>query len=110
MDEGFRENWAEIQLPATATWSGQPGAHLLGGNLTPGAFTLYTDMPTQDLIRHFKWIPDAKGNIEVYDRFWNNNVIQPPPALLVYADLLDDQDERAIELAATIYGKHIRTT
>lgn len=54
--------------------------------------------------------PDPEGEIEVYETFWE---IEPEvekcvPPLLVYADLIINEDKRSIETANIIYEKYLK--
>jgi hypothetical protein len=75
---------------------------------------------------HWRLIPDAHGNVEIYERFWNGNTVQEkmkPPykiqtgqnsniplahPLLVYADLVLTNDPRCLETAEMIYLKYLK--
>ena len=56
-------------------------------------------------------LPDESGNIQVYQQFWNEDLISPlpktAPALLIYGDLMASGVERNIETAQKIYDEII---
>jgi len=65
--------------------------------------------PQKDLIRNYRIVPDANGNIEVLTKFWRtewNNLTVPVE--LVYADLVNTDDKRNLETAQIIYERQIK--
>jgi hypothetical protein len=99
-------HWKRIPLKNMKTWWGaEPAADLFTNYLKPGELTLYTLENKPELIKHYRLIPDEKGNVKVYQKFWyndevNDNVVPP---LLVYADLMNTADRRCMEAAQKIY-------
>ncbi len=94
-----------------AVWGGEPAAEILTNYLTPAVLTLYTNKPKAILMPKWTIIPDEKGNIEVYKKFWNDNewdAKKLAPPLLVYADLMMTGDPRCIETARLIYEKYLQ--
>ena len=58
-----------------------------------------------------KAIPDAEGNIKVYQKFWNHPLqLENPaaPPLLVYVDLMLTGDPRCQEIAKQIFDKYLK--
>ncbi len=104
-------NWKKIALRNKKTWwGGEPAGDLLTGYLRPAELTIYTIEPRNDLIKNYRLIPDEKGNVEVYKKFWqydevNENIVPP---LLVYADLINTNDKRCLETAMKIYEQLIQ--
>ena len=48
-------------------------------------------------------IPDANGEITVYEKFWTGkDATNVTPAILTYADLMDTANSRCIEAAQKI--------
>ncbi|WP_026768046.1 type IV toxin-antitoxin system AbiEi family antitoxin [Asinibacterium sp. OR53] len=95
------------------TVGGEPAAERITKYLHPEIYTLYTTLVKTDMLRRFKFIPDAKGNIEIYRKFWNEKFIaednlNTAPLILVYADLVITDDPRCIETAQIIYDKYLR--
>jgi len=91
-------------------WGGEPAAEILTQHLQPGVLTLYTPMAANAIMREWKLIPDPKGNIRIYRKFWketewDNQHIAPP--LLVYADLLVTGDPRNLETAALLHHQYL---
>ncbi|EKF54299.1 hypothetical protein I215_13158 [Galbibacter marinus] len=82
--------------------SGELGGELLTGNLKSKNYTIYTSEELSSVAREFKLFPDKTGNIELYNKFWNDNLelkigtVAPP--LVVYADLIGTGIDRNIEI------------
>ena len=82
-------SWKNMPLLKGETyWGGEPAGDILTDYLRPAELTLYSTEKRNELIKKYRLIPDDKGNIKVYQKFWhsievNNNVVPP---LLVYAD------------------------
>jgi hypothetical protein len=69
-------------------------------------------MPTQELIKVLHIIPDEKGNIRLYTKFWQDitlpiGIASVAPPLLVYADLRNSTDSRLWEIAERIKNKYL---
>lgn len=101
-------NWKSIDLKSEKNWwGGEPAADLLTNYLKPGELTIYTIETKQELIRNYRLIPDEKGPVKVYQKFWNNDQVNENvvPPLLIYVDLMNTGDRRCIETAQKIYEK-----
>lgn len=106
-------NWKKIPLDDTKTWwGGEPGGDLLTKHLRPEELTLYTTETRQELMLHYKLVPDDNGNVKVYKKFWNNELIvdKKMPRLLIYTDLMNKKDGRCVEIAGIIYNAYIKGT
>lgn len=58
---------------------------------------------------HYGLVPDQDGNIQVYEKFWEQDDQRDiAPDLLVYADLMNTQDKRCIETANIIFNERIK--
>jgi hypothetical protein len=104
-------HWKKIPLRNMETWWGaEPAADLLTNYLKPGELTLYTLEKKQDLIKHYKLVPDENGNVKVYQKFWNYDQVNENtvPPLLIYVDLVNTGDRRCIETAQKIYAKFLQ--
>ncbi|QEC51978.1 hypothetical protein EDD80_11837 [Anseongella ginsenosidimutans] len=103
-------DWKELRLPDGVIWGGEPAANLLTRNLNPEILTVYTQLPKNELMKTLRLMPDAGGNIKIYQRFWADTEpeVQMTPPLLTYADLLITGDSRCIEVAATIKNEHLQ--
>lgn len=107
--------WKDLKpLDHKAVWSGEVGAYLLDGYLTPEIQTLY--LPGDELknlvIKHRLSKTDAARHSEdgaiiwVYEKFWSNGGSKGiAPDILVYADLLSTDDPRNLEAAKRIYAR-----
>ena len=109
------ENWKQLDLGSFALWGGEPAADLLTHYLSPGAWTLYTDLDRKALIRDLQLVPDAKGNLEVCSLFWKiENLGYAMPErktvhpLLVYAELIGTGNDRNFETARKIYVQYLQ--
>ncbi|MCM1437086.1 MAG: type IV toxin-antitoxin system AbiEi family antitoxin [Prevotella sp.] len=108
-DEEKRRNWKTITLPDGMMWGGEPAATLTDGFLTPGEFTIYTDVPAANLMKTGAVIPDANGEITVYEKFWKDEeATNVTPAILTYADLMDTANNRCIEAAQKIKENELK--
>ena len=104
--------WKDLELDTTKTvWGGEPAGDLLTNYLHPAEFTIYTDESRNELIKNYKLIPDEKGNVKVYQKFWkwDNSTQKTAPPLVVYADLMAISDRRSIETAQKIYDEYLQT-
>jgi hypothetical protein len=103
---GFDADWKKLPLKNNETqWGGEPAANLLTNYLQPAKLTLYTLENKIDLIKKYKLVPDEKGNLGIFRRFWKfgqtNDEAVPP--ILVYADLINTNDTRNLDTARKIY-------
>jgi hypothetical protein len=98
--------WKRLPLKTGKTWwGGEPGGDLYTNYLKPAVLTLYTTETRNDLIKNYRLIPDPKGNVKVYHKFWTFDKVndKAAPPLLVYADLINTGDARCIETAKKMY-------
>lgn len=105
------KGWKEINLNKTQ-WGGEPAGNIYTKFLQPEYLTLYTNEKKADLIKNYRLIPDPKGNVIVYEKFWkemepDENVVPP---VIAYADLLATGKRRCIETAQKIYEQYIENT
>jgi hypothetical protein len=104
-------NWKKIKLDNTKTvWGGEAAGDLLTKYLKAAKLTLYTTETQNELFKKYRLIPDPKGSVDVYHKFWNDkqHPSETAPALLVYADLINTNDTRCLETANKIYEKIIQ--
>lgn len=99
--KGIQQQWQDLQLPEGIVWGGECGAYLIDGYLTPGLFELYTEQPSNVLLKTGKMVPAVDGNILVYQKFWKTPSYGISP-VVVYADLMGSGDGRCIEEAQRI--------
>lgn len=102
--------WQKIQLKNTTQWGAEPAAYLLTKYLNPEIFTIYTAGKMMDLIKTYRLVPDEDGNVEIYQKFWQDNTGNDHivPAELVYADLVNTGNQRNIETAKLIYDELLK--
>lgn len=104
-------NWEKLQLNNDKTWwGGEPAGDLLTNFLKPAELTLYTTETRNEIIKNYKLIPDEKGNVKVYQKFWNdneNNKENWVDPLLIYVDLMNENDRRCTETAKKIYDEYL---
>ena len=103
-------NWKNISLGANTYWGGEPAADLLTNYLHPEILTIYTAETRNEIMKKYGLIPDEKGNIKVYKKFWHydDHFQFIAPALLIYADLINTNDRRCIETAKKIYYEFLQ--
>jgi hypothetical protein len=109
-EEDFN-NWKNLPITVGKTWwGGEPAGDLITNYLRPAELTLYTTETRNELIKNYRLIPDEKGNIKIFKKFWEpeegyDNVA---PLLLVYADLINTNDRRCTETAQKIYDEFLQ--
>jgi hypothetical protein len=111
LNEDELRKWKTIRLDKTKTqWGDEPAADLLTDYLRPEIFTLYTDETRNELMKNYHFIPDDNGSIHVYKKFWkyDEKKFKTVPPLLIYADLMNTKDPRAIETAQKIYNEYLK--
>ena len=103
-------NWKQVNLhPMKTWWGGEPAGNILTDYLKPATLTLYTLEAREELILHYRLMPDDNGLVEIYERFWVTDQVNDnlAPPLLVYADLLNTGDARCMETAQKIYDDYL---
>lgn len=103
-------NWRGGLKDYDTFWGGEPAGAIYTNYLRPEELTIYTSEEWNDLIRHYKLVPDKDGNVKVFKKFWkhdpvNENVVHP---LLAYADLMNKGDRRCTETAQKIYDEYLQ--
>lgn len=93
---GVKEQWRDIHLPENVSWGGEPAAALLDDYLRPERWDVYVADNANALITTGRMIPKADGEIYVYRKFWDE---AGTPPVVVYADLLDMDNDRCREAA-----------
>ncbi|MGH6635647.1 MAG: type IV toxin-antitoxin system AbiEi family antitoxin [Gammaproteobacteria bacterium] len=99
-----------------ALWGGEVAVDKLTRHLKPATFTLYIqreegrDNLTQLIVANRLRV-DPKGDIEIFDAFWdfpaNPNYPDIVPPILAYADLVATLDPRNLEAAKLLLERHI---
>jgi len=104
-------SWRNMILPEDTVWGGEPAADILTDYLRPAILTIYTAESRTEIMKKCRLIPDEKGNIEIYQKFWNwtdYNEQQTAPWLIIYAELMAVDDKRTRETAQMIYEQRIK--
>lgn len=87
-------------------FGGEPGGQLLTKYLKPKDYMIYTNEEISKVAKELKLVPDESGNIELYTKFWSDQLKlkheHAAPPLVVYADLLGTGNNRNIETAKLI--------
>jgi len=110
--EDFR-NWKKLKINEDQTvWGGEAAGDIITGYLIPEILTLYTNETRVEIMKKYRLVPDIKGNVKIYEKFWNYDTgfKQTVPPLLAYADLMNTGDDRCIETAQKIYEQYIKHT
>lgn len=110
LDNNAIFNWRNLRLHEQTLWGGEPAGDLFTDNLNPEILTLYTTETLGELMRNYRLVPDEKGNVEVYKKFWKvkaSPIEGVVPPVLAYADLINTGNQRCIETAQKLYEKYI---
>lgn len=95
-----RTNWQAMKLPEGMYWGGESAINLIDNYLEPGAFDIYTDVPTAYLMKTGFVKQDTNGEIKVYQKFWKwETENHLAPLILIYADLMGSNNSRCLEAA-----------
>ncbi|RYU92719.1 type IV toxin-antitoxin system AbiEi family antitoxin [Emticicia agri] len=103
-------NWQQVDLKKNITlWGSEPAGDILTNYLNPSELTIYTEESRSDLMKNYKLVPDANGRVQVYQKFWKSypDELTVPP-VLVYADLVNQNDRRCTETAEKIYEQYLQ--
>lgn len=109
--------WKEVDITKHgAQWGAEIAAEKLTGYLRPNTVTIYLHKKKGQhnltrLIAENRLRPDAEGDIEILDAFWDFDDEQPMtetvPPLLAYADLIATLDPRNLEAARLIHDQYL---
>ena len=95
-----RNKWKTMELPEGMYWGGESAANMIDNYLEPGAFDIYTDVPTAYLMKTEFVKQDTNGEIKVYQKFWQwETENHLAPLILIYADLMGSNNSRCLEAA-----------
>lgn len=110
IDNKMMQGWQNIPA-ADFYWGGEPAGAILTNFLQPEIFTVYTKEPKTKIMQQLRLVPDAKGNVELMEIFWDINQFnfqhKTVPPLLAYAELLTSPDSRNRETAERIKKIHL---
>ncbi len=108
--------WKELDITQYgAQWSTEVAAEKLTGYLRPNTVTIYLHKENGQhkltrLVAENRLRPDAAGDIEILDAFWDFDneppMTQTVPPLLAYADLIATLDPRNLEAARLIHDQY----
>jgi len=110
--EGPDDFWKEFHLePDQGQWGGEVAAFKLTNYLKPENAIIYViDEKLRDIVLQNRLKRTKKGNIEIFKNFWpidakqDKSIVHP---FLIYADLLEINNQRTIETAKVIYDQNI---
>jgi hypothetical protein len=110
IDKDFYAQWQHYNPPGQSAWGGEPAAFKMTEYMKPAQMTIYTSEP-MNVMRTFKLVPDPGGDFALLEGFVDPilpgmDLVDP---VLVYADLVNTEDARAIETAQKIYEQHIQS-
>lgn len=95
-----RNKWKTMKLPEGMYWGGESAANMIDNYLEPGAFDIYTDVPTAYLMKTGFVKQDTNGEIKVYQKFWQwETENHLAPLILIYVDLMGSNNSRCLEAA-----------
>lgn len=106
-----RDNWQDINVQElNMSWGSEAAGELMTNYLQARALTLYAPGFNDQQANAIGLMPDRKGDVRIYNKFWNEKNDRTPtaPPLVVYADLLITDDPRCIQTARLIYDNHIK--
>lgn len=102
------KEWRNFNLPPDTYWGGAAAAEKLTNYLIADNLVIYTGIDFVEVAKELEVVPDKQGKIELIEKFWNQTIeeeiVNP---ILVYADLIADQNPRYIETANKIYHEYI---
>ena len=105
------EWWKDFKLNQnTQFWGGESAAAKLTNYLSPEIITVYVTENSNLLINKMGMQPMQDGTVEIRRVFWlsdNFHVRDCVHPLLVYADLLSEDDSRNFETAKLIYQSYL---
>ncbi|HEY8935045.1 MAG TPA: type IV toxin-antitoxin system AbiEi family antitoxin [Cyclobacteriaceae bacterium] len=111
LDNDVFFNWRNLNLAPDTLWGGEPAGDLYTNNLNPELLTLYTLEGRGELMKKYRLVPDEKGNVQIYKKFWNvihSENDKAVPALLAYTDLINTGNRRCIDTAQKLYEKFLK--
>ena len=98
--------------PEYAQWGGEVAAAKITKYLKPQLVTIYTKQQyLTPLLLENKLRKDEKGEVEIFERFWELDNTNRPDyyvnTILIYADLIATGNQRNLETAEIIYERFI---
>lgn len=113
IDPDMAQNWRNMllnQKQGEILWGGEPAGAILTDNLRPQEFTIYSNLELPEIAKTLRLVPDKKGNVEVRQKFWQNNNLNQniTPTLLIYTDLINSGYGRNVEIANQIFENELQ--
>jgi hypothetical protein len=110
--EGPDDFWMHCLLePDQGQWSGEVAAFKLTNYLRPQNVILYVrEENLKNILLRNRLKKKENGNIEIYKKFWSNSGKQDESIahpFIIYADLMEINNQRTIETAKVIYDQNI---
>jgi hypothetical protein len=110
--EGPDAFWKDCCLdPEQGQWGGEVAAFKLTNYLKPQDVIIYaSEHKLRDIVLQNRLKKTDMGNIEIFKKFWAINGTQDKPIVhpfIIYADLLEINNQRTIETAKVIYDQNI---
>lgn len=107
--EDFGE-WKDLPIKQGKTWwGGEPAGDIYTHYLRPGELILYTVETRAELMKNYRLVPDVRGNVKVFKKFWyDEDQENVAPPILVYTDLMNTEDRRCIETAQRVYDEFLQ--
>jgi hypothetical protein len=110
---GPKDWWIHKKLnPEYTQWGGEVAANKLINHIKPGEIIIYTNYKMyKNLIIENRLRKDTDGEITILEKFWklgeNDEPMDVVNPILIYADLINIENQRTIETARIIYEKYI---
>ena len=110
---GPEDWWTYYKLdPECAQWGGEIAANKLTKYIKPRDIIIYADPEKyKNIVIENRLRKDTNGNINFFNRFWKfdkanklKDIVDP---ILIYADLINTNNQRTLETARMIYEKYI---
>jgi hypothetical protein len=106
-----KHDWWMSAQPGQGVWGGEVAAYKMTGYLQPETVSLYAVKVPDRLIYESRLRPDPKGEVELFEPFWNFDYPEKKenlaPPLCVYADLMIRADGRTTETAKMVYERYL---
>ena len=105
--------WTYYKLnPKHAQWGGEVAANKLTKYIKPQDIIIYADPENyKNIVIENRLRKDINGDINFFNRFWkfdrNNEFKDIVNPILLYADLINTNNQRVLETARIIYEKYI---
>jgi hypothetical protein len=99
-----------VSLNPGTQWGGEQAAHLLNKYLQPEQFSMFTELQKSALVRQYKLIPDPRGSIYVYQKFWNFPDTTDPYVhpVLIYGELMASGKSRNLKTAEALFNDYLK--